>query len=324
MQKQYRKKISNPGSWSGKPYNFFGDYLAGAYSCRVLKLPIDAGLSCPNRDGTLGFEGCVFCSEEGSASPTTGGFSSIADQMRNAKNTFRRSDRDTKYIAYFQAFTNTYGAPEMLKRLYDEAVSFPEVTGLMIGTRPDCISRDILEVISSYRKDNFELWIELGLQSVHDRSLAFLNRGHTFSQTVEALNMIDEYGIPVCVHVILGIPGESWRDMMETAETISKLPVSGVKIHHLHIIKGTPLERIYNDSSFRLMSLKDYVSTLCDFIERLRPDIIIHRLMGDRMEDSLLLPRWGLHKGTVLQAIEDEFSRRCTFQGFLYSDEGGE
>lgn len=322
MQKQYRKKISNPGSWSGKPYNFFGDYLAAAYSCRVLKLPIDAGLSCPNRDGTLGFEGCIFCSEEGSASPTTGGFSSIADQMRNAKETFRRSERETKYIAYFQAFTNTYGSPDKLKKLYDEAVSFPEVTGLMIGTRPDCINREILDIISSYKKENFELWIELGVQSVHDRSLAFLNRGHTFQQTVDALNLIEEYGIPVCVHVILGIPGESWADMMETAETISKLPVSGVKIHHLHVIKGTPLERFYNEKSFTLMTMKEYVSTLCDFIERLRPDIIIHRLMGDRMEDSLLLPKWGLHKGTVLQAIEDEFCRRCTFQGFLYSDEG--
>lgn len=321
MQKQNRKNRFNPGSWSGKPYNFFGDYLAAAYSCRVLKLPIDAGLSCPNRDGTLDFSGCVFCSEEGSASPTTGGFTSIKEQMLNAKNTFRRSDRDTKYIAYFQAFTNTYGSTEKLKKLYDEAVSFPDVTGLMIGTRPDCINMEILEVISGYKKVGFELWIELGLQSVHDRSLAFLNRGHTFKQTADAIKLIDEYGIPVCVHVILGIPGETWEDMMTTAETISALPVSGVKIHHLHIIKGTPLETIYHQRSFGLMSLREYVSTLCDFIERLRPDIIIHRLMGDRMEDSLLQPKWGLHKGTVLQSIEDEFSRRCTFQGFLYSDE---
>ncbi len=320
MQKQYRKKIFNPGSWSGKPYNFFGDYLANQYSCRVLKLPIDAGLSCPNRDGTLSSEGCIFCSEEGSASPTTDGFSSITDQMQNAKITFRRSDRKTKYIAYFQAFTNTYGEPGKLQKLYDEAVNFPDVTGLMIGTRPDCISRKILEIISGYKRDGFELWIELGLQSVHDKSLKFLNRGHIFRQTVDALNLINEYEIPACVHVILGIPGESWEDMMETANTISRLPVAGVKIHHLHIIKNTPLEKIYNSQNFRMMTLKEYVSTLCDFIERLRPDIIIHRLMGDRMEDSLLLPKWGLHKGTVLQAIEDEFTRRFTFQGFLYRD----
>lgn len=324
MQKQNRKKISNLGNWSGKPYNFFGDYLAAAYSCRVLKLPIDAGFSCPNRDGNLGIDGCIFCSEEGSASPTTGDLSSITAQMLNAKNTFRRSERDTKYIAYFQAFTNTYGSPERLMKLYDEAVTFPDITGLMIGTRPDCISREILEVINTYRKENFELWIELGLQSVHDRSLEFLNRRHTFKQTVDALSLTAEYDIPVCVHVILGIPGESWEDMMKTAEKISALNVAGVKIHHLHIIKDTPLAQIYAKKQFPLMTLKEYVSTVCDFIERLRPDILIHRLMGDRMEDSLLQPKWGLHKGTVLQAIEDEFSRRCTYQGFLYTGEEAE
>jgi radical SAM protein (TIGR01212 family) len=190
----------------------------------------------------------------------------------------------------------------------------------MIGTRPDCISREILEVISSYRKDNFELWIELGLQSVHDRSLEFLNRRHTFKQTENALNLIAEYCIPGCVNVILGIPGESWEEMMKTAEKITELPVAGVKIHHLHIIKDTPLAQIHQKEKFTLMTLKEYVSTVCDFIERLRPDILIHRLMGDRMEDSLVQPRWGLHKGTVLQAIEDEFSRRCTYQGFLYTE----
>ncbi len=323
MQKQKNRKIFNPGKWSGKPYNFFGDYLAAAYSCRVLKLPIDAGFSCPNRDGTLSFDGCVFCSEEGSASPTTGGLSSIAAQMLNAKNTFRRSEKDTKYIAYFQAFTNTYAPPDKLKMLYDEAVNFPDITGLMIGTRPDCINSEILEVISSYKRENFELWIELGLQSVHDRSLEYLNRQHSFKQTDNALNMIAEYNIPVCVHVILGIPGESWAEMMETAETISKLPVAGVKLHHLHIIKETPLAHIHEKEKFSLMSLKEYVSTVCDFIERLRPDILIHRLMGDRMEESLIQPKWGLHKGTVIQAIEDEFSRRCTFQGFLYTEGDG-
>ena len=317
MQKLREKEIYNPGNWSGKPYNFFGDYLAGKYSCRILKLPIDAGLSCPNRDGTLGSEGCIFCSEEGSASPTTGGIASITGQMNNAKEAFRRSDRDTRYIAYFQAFTNTYGDPVYLAQLYDEAVHFPDVTGLMIGTRPDCISRDILDVISGYKRDGFELWIELGLQTVHDRSLKFLNRGHNFKQSADAVELIAEYKIPVCAHLILGIPGETWDDMMLTADTVAGLPVHGVKIHHLHVIKGTPLARIYGGMNFSLLTLKEYVSTVCDFIERLRPDITIHRLMGDRMEDTLLLPKWGLHKGTVLQAIEDEFSRRCTYQGFL-------
>jgi radical SAM protein (TIGR01212 family) len=317
-----RKKIyNNPGIWSGKAYNFFGDYLFNRYSCRVFKLPINAGLSCPNRDGSTGTTGCVFCSDEGSAAPTTTGFDTIPHQMKNAINTFKRTDQNTRYIAYFQAFSNTYAPVPILKKLYDEALSFPEVMGLMIGTRPDCISRDILKLIKEYDKDNFELWIELGIQSMKNSSLAFLKRGHTAEKSIESINLISEYGISVCVHAILGIPGESWNDMMDTARRISSLPVKGIKIHHMHVIKDTELEHIYNREKFNLIQLKEYVSTVCDFIERLRPDITIHRLMGDRKEDSLLYPRWSIHKGTVLQAIEDEFKKRGTFQGFLYNGE---
>lgn len=316
-----KKNYNNPGRWSGKPFNFFGDYLFERYSCRVFKLPINAGLSCPNRDGTIGSTGCIFCSDEGSASPTTSGFNSISLQMENAINTFKRTDHNTKYIAYFQAFTNTYAPVSVLERLYDEALASTEVTGLMIGTRPDCISREILKLIQKYIKDNFELWIELGVQSMKNESLDFLKRGHSAEKSIESINLISEYGISICVHVILGIPGETWNDMMETALKLSELPIQGIKIHHMHIIKDTELENIYNKNPFSLMSLKEYVSTLCDFIERLRPDITIHRLMGDRREDSLLYPKWSIHKGTVQQAIEDEFKKRGTFQGFLYIGE---
>ncbi len=238
--------------------------------------------------------------------------------MKNAIDTFKRTDKNTKYIAYFQAFSNTYAPVSTLEKLYDEAVSFPEIAGLMIGTRPDCISEDILKLIKKYSRENFELWIELGIQSMKNESLDFLKRGHSVEKSIESINLIADYKISVCVHVILGIPGETWNDMMETAVKISSLPVQGIKIHHLHIIKNTELEDIYNKEQFTLLSLKNYVSTLCDFIERLRPDITIHRLMGDRHEDSLLYPKWSTHKGTVLQAIEDEFKRRSTFQGFLY------
>lgn len=311
----------NPGQWSGKPFNFFGDYLFDRYSCRVFKLPINAGLSCPNRDGTIGSKGCIFCSDEGSASPSTSGINTIPLQMENAINTFKRTDPNTKYIAYFQAFSNTYAPVHILEKLYDEALSSTEVTGLMIGTRPDCISRETLKLIQKYKKENFELWIELGIQTMKNESLDFLKRGHSAEKSVESINLISEYDIPVCVHVILGIPGETWDDMMATAVKISSLPVHGIKLHHMHIIKDTELEKIYNDKPFKLMSLKEYVSTLCDFIERLRPDITIHRLMGDRHEDTLLYPKWSTHKGTVQQAIEDEFKNRGTFQGFMYNGE---
>jgi len=241
--------------------------------------------------------------------------------MKNAVDTFTRTNSSTRYIAYFQAFTNTYAPVSTLEKLYDEAVSFPDIAGLMIGTRPDCISRDVLKLIKKYDRDNFELWIELGIQSMNNHSLDFLKRGHTVEKSIESIKLISEFDISVCVHVILGIPGETWDDMMDTAVKLSALPIHGVKIHHMHIIKDTELENIFNREHFVLMSLKEYVSTLCDFIERLRPDITIHRLMGDRHEDTLLYPKWSIHKGTVLQAIDDEFKKRATFQGFLYQGE---
>ncbi len=322
MQKPNDRKTINEHERPEKPYNFFGDYLYKKYSCRLLKLPVNAGLSCPNRDGTTGTGGCIFCSEEGSASPTTSGIISIHDQMKNAVATFRRSYRETKYIAYLQAFTNTYADTGTLKRIYDECVSFPGIYGLMIGTRPDCVNDEILYLVKSYSRPGFELWLELGMQSVHEKSLAFLNRRHSWQSTLDSIRLTAAHGIDLCVHVILGIPGESWEDMMQTAVTISQLPVNGVKIHHLHVIKGTALEKIYSKGNIKLLTLREYISVLCDFIERLRPSITIHRLAGDRSENTLVAPAWGLHKGTVLQAVDDEFRRRCTCQGFLCPGEG--
>ncbi|HQO03965.1 MAG TPA: TIGR01212 family radical SAM protein [Spirochaetota bacterium] len=304
-------------NWHGKPYNFFGDYLWEKYGCRVLKLPINSNLGCPNRDGTLSSDGCIFCSEEGSASPTTTGFIDIKHQMRNARESFSRSDTFTRYIAYFQAYSNTYAPPDILKTMYDTALSEAEIIGLMVGTRPDCLSDDILELLASYNNDDLESWLEIGMQSMHEKSLMLLNRGHTYQQTKDAVLRAADKGIRICLHVILGIPGEDWEMMMQTAEEISKLPIKGVKLHHLHIIKGTILEKMYHNNDFQPLKFKTYISVLCDFIERLRQDIIIHRLMGDRSEDTLVAPKWGLHKGTVLNAIDEEFKKRGSFQGIL-------
>ncbi|MBN2038473.1 MAG: TIGR01212 family radical SAM protein [Spirochaetes bacterium] len=314
MQSGQKKKLYK---WNPeKPYYFFGDYLWSKYGCRVLKLPVDAGFTCPNRDGSISSKGCIFCSE-GSASPTVFISSDIKEQMRNARNSFRRSDAETKYIAYFQAFTNTYAETNVLEELYSTAVSEQDITGLMIATRPDCLPEDVVNLISSFNRENFELHLEIGMQSIHERSLDFLNRGHTYKDTRDAILRAAEKNISVCVHVILGIPGESWRDMMDTAEEISSLPVTGVKIHHLHVIKDTILEKYYNEGKVPVMEFREYISIVCDFLERLRPDILIHRLIGDVNIKALVAPMWANHKGTVLQAIEDEFVQRCTIQGFL-------
>ena len=307
--------------YDGKAYYFFGDYLKDKFNCRVFKLPINAGLSCPNRDAGDG--GCIFCPDDGSASPHTCSQNSVTLQMETAKNNFRRVDEETKYIAYFQAYTNTYSSPANLKKLYDEALEYPNVVGLMIATRPDCLSDNIIDIIGNHCRKDFELWIEIGMQSCHDKSLAFLNRRHSHKETVDAARRISSKGIKSCMHIILGIPGETWHDMMATAEEVSSIPVSGIKLHHLHIINGTKLDEMYRREEISLLSMKEYVSTVCDFIERLRPDILIHRLLGDRSQGSLNAPLWGRHKGAVIKAIEDEFERRATYQGFLHNLKNG-
>ncbi len=302
------------------PYRFFGTYLREKYGYRVLKLSINADLSCPNRDGTLSSDGCIFCSSDGSASPTALGTAGIRKQMNAARESFRRSEQETRYIAYFQAYTNTYGTCENLKKLYDEAVSGEDIMGLMVGTRPDCINDDVLDLLASYDRPGFEVWLEIGMQSMHNKSLDYLNRHHRHESTLDAVKRASERNLKVCVHIILGIPGETWKEMMETAGEVSSMPVQGVKFHHLHVIRNTELERIYNENKFKTLSLKEYTSTVCDFVERLRPDIIVHRLMGDREESTLVAPLWGLHKGTVLNSIESEFERRGSYQGMLFRE----
>ncbi len=312
------KNRSEPKSWNGKPYNFFGDYLHERFGVRILKLSLDAHLNCPNRDGTLDSKGCIFCAADGSASPFISAHANILDQMEVARNAFRRGNLPTKYIAYFQAFTNTYASLETLKELYDTALSFSDVVGLMIGTRPDCLSDEVLDLIASYKRDDFELWLEIGMQTMHEESLKFLNRHHTHADTLDAVQRAASRNIDICLHLILGIPGESWEDMMMTADEVSGLKVSGVKLHHLHVIRDTQLANAYELEKFKLMTFQEYVSTACDVIERFRGDILIHRLSGDRGRETLIAPAWGLHKGTVIKAIEDEFARRGTHQGFLY------
>lgn len=301
--------------WFGKPLYYFGDYLRNKYNSRVLKLPIDAGFNCPNRDGSISNGGCIFCSERGSAAHSSNSFLSIHEQMQNAVNSFSRSDPLTKYIAYFQAFTNTYAPINKLKLIYDEAVKFPNTIGLMIGTRPDCISHSIADLIQSYNLP--ETWIELGMQSIHNRSLKYLNRGHNHTATNNSIDLLSNYNIKTCLHVILGIPGESRQDMIDIANYISSKPVHGVKIHHLHVIKNTPLEKIYFKNNIHLQDFNSYISVLTDFIEHLRQDIIIHRISGDQDENNLIAPLWGLHKGTVQKELENSFHKRGTWQGFL-------
>lgn len=299
--------------------NLFGDYLTGRYNCRVLKLPINAGLSCPNRDGTLDRTGCIFCCENGSAAASCSENLSIRDQMSSAISSFKRGNSSCKYIAYFQAYTNTYADNSVLKNLYDEAVSFsPDIIGLMIGTRPDCISEKNSKLISSYSEKLPEVWVELGMQSANDKSLSFLNRHHSHNDSIEAVKILKKHGIKVCAHYITGIPNEKYGDIMHSVSAFNNLNIDGIKLHHFHVIKNTPAEKIYEREIFNLLSMQEYISITCDILERLNPKISVHRLSADRDITSLIAPVWGLHKGSVQKGIEDELIKRGTWQGFLF------
>ena len=302
-----------------KRINLFGDYLSGKYQSSVLKLPINAGLSCPNRDGKLDNAGCIFCCENGSAAASCSENLSITEQMISAMNSFKRGNSSHKYIAYFQAYTNTYADESILKKMYDEAVSFsPDIIGLMIGTRPDCISEDNSKLISSYSEILPEVWVELGMQSANNKSLSFLNRHHTHFDSINAVKILQNYGIKVCAHFITGIPHENYEDIMHSVSAFNNLGIDGIKLHHFHVIKGTPAEKIFENEKFNLLSMQEYISITCDILERLNPEISVHRLSADRDMESLIAPVWGLHKGSVQKGIDDELTRRGTWQGFLF------
>lgn len=292
--------------------------MRSKYGFRIFKLPINANLSCPNR---INGQGCIFCTEEGSSSPVINVDMSVTEQMQASRNAFVRTDVETKYIAYFQAYTNTFAPLAKLEELYKSALSFPDTIGMMIATRPDCITNDIAQLIASFDRPDFELWVELGMQSKHNRTLELLNRGHTHEETVKALKILDAHGLKSCVHVILGLPGENWHDMMQTALELQALPIRGAKIHHLHVIKDTPLADLYYSGGVQPLSFNQYKSTFCDFVERLPKETIIHRISGDAMEDRLIAPCWGHEKGTVQNGIIGEFRRRGTWQGFLIDKE---
>ncbi len=301
-----------------KRYRDFNTYLREQFGERVQRISLDAGLGCPNRDGTVSRGGCIFCDGRGSG---TGAFSedqeSIAQQISRAKGFIQKRYKARKFIAYFQSFTNTYGPVAHLKGLYDDALRHPDMVGLSVGTRPDCINEEILEMISFYRKDHL-VWMEYGLQSGHDKTLQIINRGHSVECFERAVRLTHDFGLNVCAHVILGLPGENRRMMLETAKFIAALPVQGVKIHLLYVIRRTPLAQLYEKGTFRCLERDEYANLVVDFLELLPPEMVIQRLTGDPGKSDLLAPGWALQKMENLKTIQDTLERRETWQGRLY------
>ena len=304
-----------------KRYNSFSEELKRIFGCRVHRISVDAGFSCPNRDGTISTGGCIYCGGDGSGAVGIARSESIQAQLEQGKEVMRRKYKAGKFLAYFQPYTNTHAPVERLASLYDEALAVDDVVGLIIGTRPDCLPPETLDLLAEYSRRTY-LWLELGLQSPLDRSLQLLNRGHDFQSFVVAMEGIRARGIRTCVHVILGIPGESREEMVATAGVLNRLGVNGVKIHLLHVLQGTTLAEMYLRGEVRLPDRDEYVGLVCDFLERLDPGIIVQRLTGDGRRDQLLAPLWSLAKFEVLNAIDGELERRDVRQGSRFKVRG--
>jgi hypothetical protein len=308
--------LVKPAFWNNtKRYYDLKSYWINRFGSSVYKLPIDAGFTCPNRDGRLATGGCIYCDGRGSKLRQAGPLPSVSEQIRQGKAYYRKHRRAGKFIAYFQTFTNTYGSPDHLRRLYDEALAQEEVIGVSVGTRPDCVSDDVIRLLRDYAEDH-HVWLELGLQSMHDKTLTLINRGHSRDIFVDVIQRAAGKKIQICAHIIVGLPGESPEDMLQTARFLSALPIQGIKIHALLALKGTLLGKQYEDGLIALMSRDEYVRTVCDLLESLPPEMVIQRLTADGYRDIFLAPQWAVNKMEVLNAIDRELERRDTHQGF--------
>ncbi len=300
-----------------KRYNAFSHELKRVFGCKVQRISIDAGFSCPNRDGTLDTEGCIYCGGHGSGSFGIRRDLGVVAQLEDGKEVMRRKYRAHKFIAYFQAYSNTYAPVEVLRTLFDEALDVSEIVGIIIATRPDCLPDDVLDYLAKLSERTY-LWLELGLQTSSDSSLKFINRHHDHACSVSAIERAKSRGLRVCVHIILGLPGETKEEMLAMAGELNRLGVDGVKLHLLHVMKGTRLAEMYLQGGVELLDRDSYAGLVCDLLERLDPKILIHRLTGDGGHDNLLAPLWSLKKFEVLNLIDAELARRGTRQGSLF------
>jgi radical SAM protein (TIGR01212 family) len=295
-------------------YYDYNTYLRGLFGCRVQKITVDAGLTCPNRDGSVATGGCIYCNARGSGTGAHARGLSITEQLTTGKKALARRYRAEKFIAYFQAFSNTYAPLAMLKALYEEALAVPDVVGLAIGTRPDCVSAPVLDLLQDIARNRL-IWVEYGLQSARDTTLARINRGHDAACFFRAVEATRNRGINICTHVILGLPGESRADIRFTARCLSETGIDGVKLHALYVVKGTRLAALHRTGEYRCLEQQEYVELACDFLERLPPAMVVQRLTGDPHPGELAAPGWCLDKTGTLNRIRAELERRDSWQG---------
>jgi uncharacterized protein len=307
--------LLKPSFWNNtKRYYDLKSFWLNLFGCRVYKLQIDAGFTCPNRDGTMSRGGCIYCDGRGSRLRQIGILPSVTEQIRRGKEYYKKNRNAGKFMAYFQTFTNTYAPIEKLKELYDEALAEEDVIGLSIGTRPDCLPRGTIDLLRDYAKKS-HVWLELGLQSIHDRTLRFINRRHSAATFLDALHRLSGSNIHICTHIIVGLPGETREDILETARAIAALPIHGIKIHALLALRGTVVGDLYEKGEITMLSRDEYVRTVSDILEILPPEMVIQRLTADGYRDIFLGPKWAANKMEVLNAIDRELQERDTYQG---------
>jgi len=326
--------------WGDKPYYSVNEYCKHRYHEKLYKIAIDAGFTCPNRDGTLDTRGCIFCSAGGSgdfavkmfdkkdmmqvhaASYDTASVKSVTEQIQEGLSLFKVKQVGTRFIAYFQAYTNTYAPVEHLRNLYTQALSHPDIAGISIATRPDCLPEECLDLLVDLQTqfpDKF-IWVELGLQTMHEATAEFIRRGYPLSVFEKAMDELTKRNIPVIVHVILGLPGETPDMQYATISYLNRLHPFGIKLQLLHILKGTDLADYYIDSvdDFKALDKQEYLDLLIGCMERLSPNIVIHRVTGDGPKDLLIAPTWSLNKRDVLNSLHKQMREQDSYQGKLF------
>lgn len=307
-----------PGEWLGKPYYSLDAYLKQTFGEKIYRLSLDGGFTCPNRDGTLGTCGCTFCSAGGSGDFAADRKKSIAEQLSEAKARIAAKTNAKHFVAYFQAYTNTYADISYLRTVFSEALQPDEIVALSIATRVDCLGDEVLQLLCELRR-TFQkpVWIELGIQSVHDASLRRVRSGFSHEDCVDAVIHLHKYDIPCIAHLIVGLPGESKEQMLHSVKTVCALPIAGLKLQLLHILSGTDLAAEYEKTPFRVFGMEDYCQFLVTCIEHVPPHIVLHRITGDGPKKLLLAPAWSGDKKRVLNRIHAVFHERNTWQGRL-------
>lgn len=315
--------------WNGKPYYSLNQYLQEHFGEKIYKIALDGGFTCPNRDGSLGSGGCIFCSAGGSGefsgARLSNGVSAsrnipanIHSQLEAGKQLISKKYTGRRFIAYFQAFTNTYAPAEYLEKLYMPVITHPETAVLSIATRPDCLPPDVIGLLKRLNQIK-PVWVELGLQTIHEETARFIRRGYSLDVFADALCRLKEAGIETIVHTILGLPGESEEDILETHRFLAQQPVQGIKLQLLHVLRGTDLDTLYHTRPFHILTLEEYSDLIIRCIEILPPEMVIHRITGDGPKQLLTAPLWSGRKKQVLNTIHHSFKTCGAWQGRMYT-----